>query len=155
MAMILAETINGAFGVSELILYYRRPALALTVNLILIAIAAVAIPLLTPHYGILGASMAMLLAAVVAALLRRYWLAGFGVRRHPLHAAVPVVAAGLSVIVGAYFGWIARMSVLQGAPEGIMTATPPLIALAIYVLLILAWRKARPGVLSLDRYRIS
>ncbi len=155
LAMILAETINGAFGVSELILYYRRPALALTVNLILISIAAVAIPLLTPHYGILGASMAMLLAAVVAALLRRYWLAGLGVRRHPLHAAVPVLAAGLSVVMGAYLGWIARMSVLQGASNGVTTATPPLIALAIYALSIMAWRKARPGVLSLDRYRIS
>ena len=155
LAMVLAETINGAFGVSELILYYRRPALALKVNLILIAIAAATIPLLTPKYGILGASMAMLLAAVVAALLRRHWLAGLGVRRHPFHAAVPALAAGLAVMVGAYGGWILRMSVLQGAPAGLLQATPPLLALAIYVLLVWAWRKARPGILSLDRYRVN
>lgn len=155
LAMVLAETINGAFGVSELILYYRRPALALKVNLILIAIAAAMIPLLTPHYGILGASMAMLLAAVVAALLRRYWLAGLGVRRHPLHAAVPAVAAGVSVLLGAYAGWVVRMSLLQGAPAGLVKATPPLLALAFYLLFVWGWRKARPGILSLDRYRVS
>ena len=155
LAMVLAETINGAFGVSELILYYRRPTLALKVNLILIAIAAAGIPLLTPKYGILGASMAMLVAAVVAALLRRYWLAGLGVRRHPLHAAVPALAAGAAVIFGAYGGWIMRMSVLQGAPSGLVKAAPPLIALAIYALFVWGWRKARPGVLSLARYRIN
>ncbi|CAH0498619.1 lipopolysaccharide biosynthesis protein [Novosphingobium sp. CECT 9465] len=155
LAMVLAETINGAFGVSELILYYRRPALALKVNLILIAIAAAGIPLLTPKYGILGASMAMLLAAIVAALLRRHWLAGLGVRRHLLHAAVPALAAGAAVIFSAYGGWIMRMSLLQGAPPGLVKATPPLIALAIYALFVWGWRKARPGVLSLARYRIS
>jgi len=155
LAMVLAETINGAFGVSELILYYRRPALALKVNLILIAIATAGVPLLTPKYGILGASMAMLLAAVVAALLRRYWLVGLGVRRHPLHAAVPALAAGAAVVLGAYGGWIVRMSLLQGAPAGLASAISPLLALVIYVLLILGWGKMRPGVLSLSRYRIS
>lgn len=155
LAMVLAETINGAFGVSELILYYRRPALALKVNLILIAIAAAGIPLLTPEFGILGASLAMLLAALVAALLRRYWLVGLGVRRHPLHAVVPVLAAGAAVVFGAYGGWVARMSVMQGAPAGVASAISPLLALVIYVLLIMGWRKMRPGVLSLDRYRVS
>jgi len=155
LAMVLAETINGAFGVSELILYYRRPALALKVNLILIAIATAGIPLLTPKYGILGAPMAMLLAAVVAALLRRYWLVGLGVRRHPLHAAVPALAGGAAVVFGAYGGWIMRMSVLQAAPASVASAISPLMALMIYVLLILGWRKLRPGVLSLSRYRIS
>lgn len=155
LAMVLAETINGAFGVSELILYYRRPALALKVNLILIAIAAAGIPLLTPKYGILGASMAMLAAAVVAALLRRYWLAGLGVRRHLFHAAVPALAAGLAVTIGAYGGWIVRMSLLQGAPAGLVKATPPLLALTVYVLMVWGWRKARPGTLSLERYRVS
>lgn len=155
IAMVLAETINGAFGVSELILYFRRPTLALQVNLILIVIAAIAIPLLTPHYGILGASVAMLLAAVVAAILRRHWLIGLGVRPPLFHAAMPAIGAGIAVLIGAYAGWIARMSLLQGAPAGLVKATAPLMALLIYVGFVMAWRKARPGVLSLDRYRIN
>ena len=155
LAMVLAETINGAFGVSELILYYRRPALALKVNVILIAIAAAGIPLLTPRFGILGASLAMLVAAVIAAVLRRYWLVGLGVRRPFFHAAVPVLAAGVAVLCGTGGGWIARTSVLHGASDGWLKAVPPLLALVVYVLLISVWRKVRPGVLSLDRYRIN
>lgn len=155
LAMVLAETINGAFGVSELILYYRRPALALKVNVILIAIATAGIPLLTPQYGILGASLAMLVAAVIAAVLRRYWLVGLGVRRHLFHAGVPVAAAGIAVLLGASGGWIARTGALHDAPDGWLKAVPPLLALAVYVLLIGVWRKVQPGVLSLDRYRIN
>lgn len=155
VAMVLAETVNGAFGVSELILYYRRPAIALQVNLIQIAIAAAAIPLLTPRYDILGASLAMLIAAVLAAFLRRHWLAGLGVKRHPLHAAVPMVAAAASVGFGIYGGWIARMTVLQGAPHGVVQAVSPLLALVLYVVIVMAWRRMQPGVLSLKRFRVS
>lgn len=155
IAMVLAEAVNGAFGVSELILYYRRPALALQVNLIQIVIAAAAIPLLTPRYDILGAALAMLLAAVIAAVLRRHWLAGLGVRRHLFHAAVPAVAAGLSVAFGIYGGWMVRMSVLQSAPDALARAVPPLLALALYVALVMAWRRLQPGVLSLKRFRVT
>lgn len=155
IALVLAETINGAFGVSELILYYRRPALALQVNLILILIAGAAIPLLAPVYGILGASLAMLLAAVVAALMRRYWLAGMGVRRDPLHALTPAVAAAVAVLIGTYAAWLLRMHVLSGAPQALIKATAPALALIAYVGFVLAWRRMRPGVLSLDRYRVN
>lgn len=155
VAMVLAETVNGAFGVSELILYYRRPAIALQVNLIQIAISAAAIPLLTPRYDILGASLAMLIAAVLAALLRRHWLAGLGVKRHALHAAVPMVAAAASVGFGIYAGWIARMTVLQGAPVGVVQAASPLLALVLYVVIVMAWCRMQPGVLSLKRFRVS
>lgn len=151
LAMVLAEAVNGAFGVSELILYYRRPALALQVNFVLIAIAALAIPLLTPDYGIGGATIAMLVAALFAAGLRRHWLVGLGVRPPLLHAFVPIVAASIAVLMG-----------LQGAsvlpttwPVALRNAAPALIALALYALFVAMWRKARPGVLSLNRYRIS
>ncbi|SMC81126.1 Membrane protein involved in the export of O-antigen and teichoic acid [Novosphingobium sp. B1] len=155
IAMVLAETINGAFGVSELILYFRRPALALQVNLILILIAAGAIPLLAPTYGILGASLAMLLAAVVAALMRRYWLAGLGVRRDPLHALTPALAAAAAVLIGSYAGWVLRTTVFEHAPVALGKALAPTIALMLYIGFVMVWRRMRPGVLSLDRYRVS
>jgi O-antigen/teichoic acid export membrane protein len=155
LAMVLAETINGAFGVSELILYYRRPALALQVNLILILIAGLAIPLLTPDYGILGASLAMLLASLIAAFMRRYWLSGLGVRPHPLHAATPMLAAGVSVLLGVWLGRTAAGTALAGAHPMVIKAVSPLIALVFYGAFVAVWRKAQPGVLSLNRYRIS
>ncbi|MBF9150972.1 lipopolysaccharide biosynthesis protein [Novosphingobium jiangmenense] len=155
LAMVLAETVNGAFGVSEMILYYRRPALALQVNLILIVIAALAIPLLTPQYGILGAAFAMLLAALVASFMRRHWLSGLGVRPHPFHAAIPLLAAGTSVLLGVWLGGLAKVSALAGAHPVVTKAVSPLIALAFYGTFVALWRKAQPGVLSLNRFRVS
>lgn len=155
LAMVLAETISGAFGVSELILYYRRPALALQVNLILIVIASLAIPLLTPDYGVLGASVSMLLAALVAAFMRRHWLSGLGVRPHPLHAATPIAAAGASVLIGLWLGGLATGTSLASAHPMVIKALSPLIALLFYAAFVAGWRKVRPGVLSLDRYRVS
>lgn len=155
LAMVLAETVNGAFGVSELILYYRRPALALQVNLILIVIAGFAIPLLTPAYGILGAALAMLLAALVASFMRRHWLSGLGVRPHPFHAAIPVLAAGAAVLLGMWLGGLAKGTALMGAHPVVTKAVSPLIALLFYAGFVMIWRKAQPGVLSLNRYRVS
>ncbi|OYX90749.1 MAG: hypothetical protein B7Y74_16015, partial [Novosphingobium sp. 35-62-5] len=149
--MLLAETVNGAFGVSELILYYRRPALALQVNLVLIATAGLAIPLLTPDYGIVGATIAMLIAALFAAGLRRHWLVGLGVRPPLLHASVPIAAASIAVLIGRQSATMLPPS----WPDPLRDAAPALIALALYALFVTAWRKARPGVLSLNQYRIS
>ena len=155
LAMVLAETVNGAFGVSEMILYYRRPALALQVNLILIVIAGLTIPLLTPEYGILGAALAMLLAALVASFMRRHWLSGLGVRPHPFHAAIPLLAAGTSVVLGIWLGGLAKGSALAGAHPVVTKAVSPLIALLFYGAFVALWRKAQPGVLSLNRFRVS
>lgn len=155
LAMALAEAVNGAFGVSELILYYRRPALALQVNLILIVIAALAIPLLTPHYGIFGAALAMLLAALVASYMRRHWLSGLGVRPHPFHAAIPVLAAGAAVLLGLWLGGLVRGTALIAAHPVATKAVSPLFALLFYTAFMIAWRRMRPGALSLNRYRIS
>ncbi|NLR69644.1 lipopolysaccharide biosynthesis protein [Novosphingobium sp. ERN07] len=151
LAMVLAETVNGAFGVSELILYYRRPALALQVNLILIAVAGLGIPLLTPDYGIVGATVAMLIAALFAAGLRRHWLAGLGVRPPLLHAAVPIAGASMAVIVGRQ----CALFLPSTTAVAVRDAAPAVIALALYTAFVLIWRKLRPGVLSLNRYRIS
>jgi O-antigen/teichoic acid export membrane protein len=150
LAMVLAETINGAFGVSELILYYRRPALALQVNLILIAVAGLGIPLLTPDYGIVGATVAMLIAALFAAGLRRHWLVGLGVKPPLLHAALPILAASMAVIIGQQCAGVVPPSV----PTAVHDAAPAVIALVLYTAFVWVWRKLRPGVLSLDRYRI-
>jgi len=153
LAMVATETVNGAFGVPELIIYYRQPHRALGVNLALILMAAALIPLAAPELGTLGAALAMLVAATIAALLRRYWLRGLGVRSAPLHAAPPVLAAlaGGAVGLGAY-EVLARVI---GAPLIVDKIAPPLLAIGTYAALIWLWRKLRPGALSLARFRIS
>lgn len=151
IAMLLGETINGAFGISELILYYRKPARALQVNLVLIVVAGLAIPMLTPAYGIIGASLAMLLAALIAAGLRRHWLVGLGVRPPLFHAAIPVGAASGAVLTAVAAGRFLPADL----PQALHQAAPPLLALMVYALIVLGWRRASPGILSLDRYRVS
>lgn len=153
IAMVLAEAVNGAFGVSELILYYRRPALALAVNGILIALALVLIPLLAPMLGILGASGAMLLAAIMAAALRRHWLIGLGVRRHLLHAGFPVAASLAGAAAGLLLYRI--LSRVAQVPVSFDRTAAPVLALAVYGAAVWAWTRLQPGVLSLARFRVS
>ncbi len=148
VALNLAETITGAFGVSEMILYYRRPARALQVNLAMIAVPVVLTPLLTPRMGVLGAALAMLAAALVAAWLRRHWLKPLGVLNPRLHAAAPVLAA----LAGAG-GGLAVAMVLPG-PSPLALIGPALAALAIYGIGIRMWTMARPGALSMADFRV-
>lgn len=153
IAMVLTETVNGAFGVSELIIYYRRPHLALAVNVGLIAAAALLIPLLAPDLGTLGAALAMLVAALIAAALRRYWLNGLGVRTPPLHALPPLAAA----VTGGLVGLVAYevLAVAIGAPPLVDSIAPPVLAIGTYAALVWVWNKWRPGQLSLARFRIA
>ena len=150
VAIVLTEAINGAFGVSELILYYRRPALALQVNLVLIAVPALLIPLAAPRLGLLGAGLAVLLAALAAMVLRRFWLERIGVHRTALHAAPPIAAALAGV--GA---WLALAWLLGDAAPLPARIAPPLVALVIYGGLVQAWRRMAPGALSLASFRVS
>jgi len=150
VAMVLAETVNGAFGVSELILYYRRPALALQVNLLLIAVPALLIPPAAERFGLLGAAGVMLLAALLATGLRRLWLQRLGVHRSALHAAPPLLAAFAGVAT-----WAGLALALDNAAATLSSVAPPFAALTVYVALIATWRRLRPDALSLGNFRVS
>lgn len=149
VALNLAETITGAFGVSEMILYYRRPARALQVNLAMIVIPVALTPLLAPRLGVLGAAIAMLVASLAAAALRRHWLKPLGVLQPRLHAAAPV----LSALVGTGGG----LALAQGIPASSPLALigPALLALTLYGAGIRFWTKARPGSLSMADFRVT
>ena len=80
-----AETIQGAFGVSDLILLYRRSALALGVTLVSAVVNLAAGCLLIGPLGATGAALAVLLAMIAGAIVRRQMLRrALGVRV-PLH----------------------------------------------------------------------
>jgi O-antigen/teichoic acid export membrane protein len=149
IALSLAETLNGAFGVGEMIIYYLRPARALAINSAMIAVTVIVIPPLASRLGINAAALAVLIAALVAVWLRWSWLADFGIRHHSLHAAPPIVAAVIATIVG----WGLHAG-LNGLPTAATASLPALAALASYALIIGVWVRRRPDALSLARFRV-
>jgi O-antigen/teichoic acid export membrane protein len=103
LAMLLlaaGESIQGAFGVSDLIFLYRRPTALLWVTATWTAVNFAAGWLLIPPYGVDGAALAALLAIAAAALVRRYLLRSGFQAAVPLRNAAPPLA-GLAAGLGA------------------------------------------------------
>lgn len=148
LLLLLAETVNGAFGVSELILYFRRPGLVWINNLVMIGVAVVAIVLLAPWLGSAGAALGMGLAGIASALLRRRWLAHIGVTRPLFHAAVPLGAA----LVGAAAALVLTRMVPAMASDW-LAILPALLALGLYGAAIRGWMRISPGALSMDQFQ--
>jgi O-antigen/teichoic acid export membrane protein len=98
VALVAAETILGAFGVSDLILLYRRPALTVGITSMSIAVNLVAAWLLIGPYGLTGAALSVLVAVAAGALLRRQLLAAlFGITVPLTYSVGPIVAAILGI----------------------------------------------------------
>ncbi len=93
------EGIQGAYGVSDLIFFYRRPHLILWITAVGAAVNFVAaLPLIT-RYGVNGAAFAALLGTAAAALTRRWFLrSSFGIAVPLHHSAAPILAAAAGVI---------------------------------------------------------
>jgi O-antigen/teichoic acid export membrane protein len=105
LAMLLlaaAESIQGAYGVSDLILLYRRPAYILWLTATGAAVNIAAGLLLIPRFGVEGAAAAALLAYVAANIARRLFLArGFAIEVPLGYASAPLLAgaAGIAVAI--------------------------------------------------------
>jgi O-antigen/teichoic acid export membrane protein len=89
-----AETIQGAFSITDLLLLYLRARLAMLVTLVMSAVnVAAALPLIR-LYGIDGAAASVLIAFVAGAMLRRRLLrTRFAVTTRLLHSGGPLLAA--------------------------------------------------------------
>lgn len=146
LALCAAEVLNGAFGIGETIIYYLRPARALAINLAMIAVPVALVVPLAPRLGLLAAALSVALAALVAVLLRRAWLARLGIRTRALHAAVPLVASGVAAAGGLVF----RLGLAPARNAGL----PAILALAIYGVAIAVWIRRDPDALSLARFRV-
>jgi O-antigen/teichoic acid export membrane protein len=150
-AMIMlaaAETIQGAFGVSDLILLYRRPALVLAVTCTSAAVNFVAGFLLVRTFGIDGAALAMLLAWVAGAMVRRWSLGRVLGSATPLaHSGGPMAAALIAaVLAGAAFYW---------SPGGESTryVAATVVVLAAYALGLWLWIRVSGESLRLVNFR--
>lgn len=103
-AMLLlttAEAMQGAFGVSDMIILYRRPLVSVRITSAIILCNVVAGCLLMGPFGVTGAALAVLIGVFVGATLRRWTLRrGFGVEVPIHHSAGPLLVALLAVAVG-------------------------------------------------------
>jgi O-antigen/teichoic acid export membrane protein len=118
LAMLLlaaAECIQGAFGVSDLILLYRRPAYILWLTAIGAAVNVLACALLVPRFGVEGAAAAALIAYVAANLARRLFLArGFAIHVPLAYASAPLLAGAAGIAVALALAGIPGLAFVAG-----------------------------------------
>jgi O-antigen/teichoic acid export membrane protein len=125
------EGIQGAYGVSDLIFFYRRPHLILWITAVGAAVNCIAALPLIARYGVNGAALAALLGTVAAALTRRQLLrSSFGIAVPLHHSAAPLLAAAASV--AAVFALLA------------LPLAPPIrLAVALFAALAIYWALLR------------
>ena len=142
-----AETVLGAFGVSELILLYRAPrrALAITVFMILVNLALGWA--LIAHFGIDGAAAAVLVAVSAGAIVRRHALRSLGVRVPLLFSLGPVAAAAAGIAAGLF-----ALRALPGAEIGFLLAALAA-AIGVYASVLKLWLAMTGETLALRRFR--
>jgi len=134
-----AETVQGAYGIGDLMFVYRKPRLGLQVYGAIVGLALIAGYALTSSYGIDGAAAAVLITYVVRAWLRRAVLRaslGVGVPIH--HSLGPIVAAtaGAAAALLAPFAWPVALAA----------------GLIVYAALLFAWLRLAGETLALEGF---
>lgn len=127
--LAVAETLQSAFSIGDLVFVYLRPGLGLRMTLISIGVGIAAALLLIPPLGIAGAALSVLAAHGVRAACRSHLLRSrFEFSAAPGHQFGPVAAAALAAAIG------------------VAIVSPPPLALAAsvgtYAAGILVWAKA-------------
>jgi O-antigen/teichoic acid export membrane protein len=127
--LAVAETMQSAFSIGDLVFVYLRPGLGLRLTLVSIGLGVAAALLLIPPFGIAGAAISVLAAHGVRAVWRSGLLRSrFEFSAGLYHQLGPMAAASLAAGIGIAIG------------------SPPLLALAAsvgaYATAILLWAKA-------------
>jgi O-antigen/teichoic acid export membrane protein len=145
LLLAVAETIQGAFGVSDLIILYHRPLAQLRITLANIVVNMIAGVALIEPLGVTGAGLSVLVGVAAGALIRRAALRshfGFGVPLHysagPLGAAVLAGAAAFAVPAS-----------LGGPSWALLEGVRLAVALGGYALLLRLWLSVTGESLSL------
>ena len=145
----LAETIQGAFSITDLLLLYLRARLALLVTIVMSVVnVAAALPLIAWD-GIDGAALSVLIAVVTGALVRRWLLQSrFAVATPLLHAGGPLLAAATAAAIAL----LSRYALPGGTPVHLATLVA---ALASYGGAILLWQRRTGETLQLTGFRLA
>jgi len=149
LLLAVAETIQGTFGVSELIILYRKPLAQLAIASSVIVVNAAAGVLLIGPLGVSGAGLSVLIGVAAGAMIRRASLRihfGFGVPLH--HSAGPIGAAALAGAAAfALPAWLGAGSL------PVLDALRLAAALGSYVLLLKLWLTVTGETMSLVNLR--
>lgn len=140
MALLaVAETLQSAFSIGDLVFVYLRPGLGLRLTLASIGLGVAAALLLIPPFGIAGAAVSVLAAHGVRAAWRSALLRSrFEFAAPPGHQLGPIAAGALAAAIG----------VAIGSPPVLSLAA----SLAIYVSAILLWAKIGGHSLGLSGF---
>lgn len=135
-AMLLlagAETIQGAFGISDLMILYRHPRVQLLLPLSNIAVNLLVGVLVIRSFGVTGAGGAVLCGTIAGAALRRAALRRhFALPARPFYHAGPLLGMALGVV-----GGMSVAAMLRGWRIGDLLAA--LAAVVTYVLTVRLW----------------
>lgn len=139
--LAVAETLQSAFSIGDLVFVYLRPGLGLRLTLVGIGIGIAAALILIPPFGIAGAAVSVLAAHGVRAAWRsRLLRSRFEFSAGLDHQLGPIAAAMLAAAIGVAIG------------------SPPLLALAAsvgaYAAAILLWAKAGRHTLGLAGFHV-
>jgi hypothetical protein len=144
-----AETIQGAFSISDLLLLYSRARLALWVTVVMIAVHLLAAVPLIAAYGVDGAAFAVLIATGAGAALRRRLLqTRFGVTPPLWHSAGPLLAAAVAALAAVA---VHRTVAIHAAPAIHLGALASV--LALYLAGLWLWHRATGETLGLTGFR--
>lgn len=146
-----AESIQGAFSITDLLLLYLRARLALLITLAMCVVnVASALPLIAA-YGSDGAALSVLIAFVSGALLRRVLLrARFAVATPLLYSGGPLLAGAGAAMVAL----VAHQYVPAAASVAFHLAVLGAV-LAVYGGAILLWRRVTGESLQLTGFRVA
>lgn len=149
LLLAAAEMIQGAFGVSDLILLYRRPLAQLSVTTASIAVNLAAGALLIAPLGVTGAALAVLIGVAAGAVIRRYALRHYFGIRVPLHYSAPPATAALLATAAAF----AIQALLPPANPWLHYAVPLVAGLLTYAGALKLWLRVTGDTLSLGDFQ--
>ncbi len=148
LLLATAEAIQGAFGVSDLIILYNRPLSSLRITASNIVCNVVAGCLLMGPLGVTGAAVSVLIGVIVGAVWRRIILRRqFGVIVPIHHSGGPVAAALVAVAVA-----LAVRHLVAGAPVVLDQGAALVVGLLGYAALLRIWMAAAREDWSLGEF---
>lgn len=149
LLLAAAEMIQGAFGVSDLILLYRRPLAQISITAASIAINLAAGALLVAPLGVTGAALSVLIGVAAGAVIRRQSLRHFFQIRIALHYSAPPLVAALLATAAAF----AVQALIASANPWLHYGLPLIIGLLTYAAVLQAWLRITGDTLSLGDFQ--
>lgn len=141
-----AESIQGAFGLGDLIFVYRRPGLGLWITALSIVVGLVLGVALIPVWGVTGAGVAVLVSYWIRAWHRRLVLSReFGVKVPFRYSVGPLTAALLGTVAALA---ATRLNVSPTMLYVVVTVA----GLSVFGVALLVWLRVTGSTLAIDGF---